>query len=231
MHFNLWCRFLLASWNDLCVCHSFNIAEKHCNWSVIQPLTSTHFYRKQKLMITSLLVSLAVISGMPSLVFLSTSNCIGTLLKELCSKRHAAEDIKTMVQHVFSRHSVRVRTTRPPRFSSASSFFPEYKSNWQRYHALLAQEFQNLKPHFMGFFLTYCLILEHPLNFTMSSSTLWVASFDIHQKKLLWKWEICGLCFQLLSLLSASVLLEMCHFSRMSLHIFKKNLYLIFMNI
>ena len=123
-------------------------------------------------MIISLLVLLAVISDMPSLVFLSSSNCIGTLLKKLCSKPHAAEDIKTMVQHVFSRHSVRVRRTRPPRFSSASSFFPEYKSNWQRYHVLLAQQFQNLKPNFMGLLLTYCLILEHPLNFTMSSSAL-----------------------------------------------------------
>lgn len=97
------------------------------------------------------------ISYMFSLFFSNSSNCTLTLVKKLCNKWGAADEVvKKMLQYVFSRHSI--RTTLHPRFSSAFAFFPEYKSNWKRYPVLLAQVCQYLKSHFMGLFLKYCFI-------------------------------------------------------------------------
>ena len=89
---------------------------------------------------------------------------------------------KKMLQYAFPKHSVKTRTPLGPRFSSLFSFLPKCKSNWYRYPVLVAQRYQNLNPHCIGLFFTYCLILDLLLNLTKCSSTLWLESLETRRK-------------------------------------------------
>ena len=59
-----------------------------------------------------------------------------------------------------------------------------------------------MKPHLVGFFLTYCFVEERPVNFTMWSSTLCNSSLETAFEKLLLKWLITGRILNPLSFLS-----------------------------
>ena len=83
------------------------------------------------------------------------------------------------MQWLFVRDSVIFKRTTGPRFFSAV-FLPKYKST-----VSLAKWYQNLKPHLIGLFLTYCLKLDWSLTFTTCSSIIWESSFETELLKLL----------------------------------------------
>lgn len=103
-----------------------------------------------------------------------------------------------MVQYVFSRPLVRTTCNTSSKIHLCTFFLSQIQVKLIEICYFTRTMMPKFKTPLSGFILKYCFI-DLPLNFTMCSATLWVASFDTYRETLLLKWIIEGLASQPLS--------------------------------
>ena len=165
-----------------CFCHSFNITKQQCHRTPVQPLTASYFVGIQVLEMTSAYLFLNRHLRHSFLILSGSANTIQTSLIKLHCKWGTVEEIikKDHTVTIFKGFSLFKKFT-----CSQIFFCPYFYTQVQVRLIEVAQRYQNLKHHLISLFLTYCFMLDRPLNFT-----IWRLSFETKLLTLWLKWLI-----------------------------------------